>query len=460
LTANFKDGVGHDLRAGEFFEGGVNLTAANLGGRCFNTFIGDTRSSQSLTATLFDYALGVLGECTSTTVTTPKLGDGTTNITSAPIPATGTLQVTDSALITTTGVDTFSGDVTFYLCRSSELRDGDGILDPDGTCTTGGTQIGSAKPVTSSPSTVVSDAAGLTAVDRYCWRAEFSGDDAVGVPGSSDSSAGECFTVTPLQPTLTTDAIDGPVDFGDPISDTISLTGTADKPGTDGIGPGGTIDATDRLPATGTISVTAFGPDDCTTEAHTASITVSGDNTAYGGAGSDTEFTPAAPGVYTYVASYSGDSPNTLGVAASACPDLTGAEEVTVRQIPTEIQTKQSWFPNDTALISATVGNLEADGTVVFSLYDNATCTGTAVYTETVTLTGGSPTEEVSTDNTSYEITTGYADAGDSLVGQHSWKVVYTPAAGDTAHTGIQSECDVEHFDITYTNDDGPGSAL
>ena len=58
--------------------------------------------------------------------------------------------------------------------------------------------------------------------------------------------------------------------------------------------------------------MTAFGPDDCTTVAHTATITVSGDNTAYGGPGSVTEFTPDAPGVYTYVASYTGDSPNTL----------------------------------------------------------------------------------------------------------------------------------------------------
>ena len=136
------------------------------------------------------------------------------------------------------------------------------------------------------------------------------------------------------------------------------------------------------------------------------------------------------------------------------------AEKVTVRQIPTEIKTRQSWFPNDTATISATTGNLGAGGTVVFSLYDNATCSGAAKYTETKSIAGGSPTEEVGTNNTSYRIATGYTDAADSLVGRHSWKVVYTPAAADTAHTGKQSACDAEHFNISYTNDAGPGSAL
>ena len=464
LTSNKQDGPDHSLRISEFFEGGLNLTASDLGGRCFNVFMADTRSSTSLTATLFDFSRGQLGQCASTTTTTPKEGDGTTNITSEPIPATGQLLVKDSALVEVEGVDTFSGDVTFFLCRSSELRNGSGVLDPTGTCTTGGTQIGTAKPVTSTPSTVVSDAAGLTAADRYCWRAVFSGDDGVGVPGSEDSSAGECFTVTPLQPTLATQATVGPVDFGQKISDKVFLSGTAAQPGTDGIGPGGTINATNRAAANGSIKVTAFGPDSCSTVALAeVSLTVSGDRVDplfYGGPGSATEFTPSAPGLYVYVASYTGDSPNTNNVAATACSAQPTNEQVLVRQIPTEIKTRQSWFPNDTATISATTGNLAAGGTVVFSLYDNATCSGAAKFSETKSITGGSPTEEVGTNNTSYRIATGYTDAADSLVGRHSWKVVYTPAAGDTAHTGKQSACDAEHFNISYTNDAGPGSAL
>ena len=344
-----------------------------------------TRASQEVTANLHDFSVGELGGCISTTVTTPSID-------SEVIPATGTLGVTDSANVTVDGADDWAGEVEFFLCRSSEL-------DANGECSTGGTQIGSAVPVTEETvMPVVSATAGLTAVDDYCWRAEFtSATD--GVPDSSDHSTTECFEVTPRQPVLTTDATDGPVDFGQPISDTISLTNTAATPGTNGIGPGGTINATNRLPANGTISFTAFGPDDCTTVAHSGTITVSGDNTAYGGPGSVTQFTPAAPGVYTYVASYTGDPPNTLGVPTTACPDPTGTEVVTVRQIPTDIRTKQSWFPNDTAEISVDAGNLDAGGTVLFELFTNATCEGATVYSETITLLGGAPTEEVGTTN-------------------------------------------------------------
>jgi hypothetical protein len=361
-----------------------------------------------LTATIFDFSRGTLGQCTSTTVTTPKLGDGTTNITSAPIPATGQLLVKDSALITVTGTDTFDADVTFYLCRESELVDADGDPDPTGTCASGGTQIGSAKPVTSSPSTVVSDAAGLTAAERYCWRAEFSGDTALGVPDSSDSSSGECFVVTPITPTLTTSA-SADVTLSNPIYDTISLTGTADTPGSNGIGPGGTIDATDRQPANGTISFTAYGPDDCSTAAHSGSISVSGDSASYGGAGSATQFVPTAIGVYTYVASYSGDSPNTNSVPDSACPDLTGAEEVTVSGVAT-LQTRQRWLPNDAAQITGPDGTT-LSGDVVFTLFNDGECGddgGSAQYTETIdvtTGTGAANNKRVSTSNATFHVT-------------------------------------------------------
>ena len=252
LTSNFKDKVGNKLRTAEFFEGGVNLTDLNLGGKCFNTFIGDTRSSTSLTATLFDFALGVTGSCTSTTVTTPKYDDGDSfeNIPAAGI-SIGTaarVNVRDSALLTVDGVDSYAGDVTFSLC-------GPLALTSTSNCQTGGVQIGSPVNVAgTSPETVLGPIATLTSAGRYCWRAEYSGDADAGVPPSSDPSAGpppdttsvtECFKVNPVQPTLSTQATrPTPVDFGQSISDKIYLSGTAKQPGTDGVGPGGTINAT------------------------------------------------------------------------------------------------------------------------------------------------------------------------------------------------------------------------
>jgi uncharacterized repeat protein (TIGR01451 family) len=48
--------------AGEFLEVGVDLTALGLGG-CFSTFLAETRSSQSPTATLSDFVLGTFNTC-------------------------------------------------------------------------------------------------------------------------------------------------------------------------------------------------------------------------------------------------------------------------------------------------------------------------------------------------------------------------------------------------------------
>src|SRR4029434_3560435 len=49
-------------RAGEFVEEGVDLTALGLG-TCFSTFLAETRSSQSPTATLSDFVLGSFNTC-------------------------------------------------------------------------------------------------------------------------------------------------------------------------------------------------------------------------------------------------------------------------------------------------------------------------------------------------------------------------------------------------------------
>lgn len=454
-TSNKQDGPGNDLRISEFFEGGLNLSDpdVNLDDRCFNVFMADTRSSVSLTATLFDFSRGRLGQCDSTTVTTPKAADGTTNfVNGTDIPLAGRLEVRDSALITVTGVDTFDADVTFFLCGPGTLTSATDVCDD------GGVQIGNPVPVTTNGTYVSDDdAAFLTAAGRYCWRAEFSGDDAVGVPPSEDASLGECFTVDPVQPMMVTTATrPTPVPFGQSITDVIALSGTANQEGT-GTAPETTINTARGAGAGGTLSVTVFGPDSCSTVAHgPITLNVNGDGN-YGGAGSLLEFTPQAPGQYVFVASYSGDGPNTLGIAATACAAQPDAEKVTVEQIPTDIKTKQSWFPNDTATVSATSGNLAGGGSVLFELFTNASCTAPSVFSQTVAVPGGSPTAEVGTNNTTYRIATGYSDAANSLVGLHSWRVTYTPAAADTAHKGSRSVCNSERFDITYTNDAGPG---
>lgn len=452
-TANKQDGVGNSLRIAEFFEGGLNLTKSGLGGNCFNIFVGNTRSSTSLTATLFDFSRGEIGGCTSETVTSPLQGNGSSipagGLTIPADPNDAALQVKDSAAIAVSGVSSFDSSVSFHLC-------GPLAADSTATCSSGGVDIGST--AVTEPGTYESPTATATAAGRYCFRAEFAGDIEIGLPESEDSSAGECFLVKPVKPAISTMAGAGPVDFGQPVTDTATLTGTAHKPGTGGAAGStltGSINPTTLgADATGTITFSLYKNDTCSqlatgTGTNPQTVTVSGDGT-YG----PVSFTPDAPGTYHWVAKYNGDGPNTLASDAGACLDEN--EDVVVRQIPTSIKTKQSWYPNDTATVTADVGNLAGGGTVRFRLYDNADCTGTALYTETKSISGGSSSETVSTNNTTFAITTGFDDTPNSTKGPFSWEVVYTVATGDTAHLGTQSTCDAEHFDIDYTNDPGP----
>jgi hypothetical protein len=68
--------------AGEFLEEGINLTALGLQG-CFSSFLAETRSSQSPTATLSDFVLGNFNTCTAELPNTATVqADGIAPITS------------------------------------------------------------------------------------------------------------------------------------------------------------------------------------------------------------------------------------------------------------------------------------------------------------------------------------------------------------------------------------------
>lgn len=468
LTADATLGVGNTVVPPDFFEGAINISKAFRdapgGGSppaCFNTFIADTRSSTSAPATLFDYTRGVLGQCSSTTTTTPVDAADNTQAPASSIPADpadAKVLVKDKTVITINGISSFSGSISWHICgptaaSSTQLCDG----------TTGNVGVDLGSQNVTAAGTYYSPTATVTSAGRYCFRAEFSGDTTAGVPGSSDNRATECFTVAPVQPALTTDATDGPVDFGQPISDSVSLSGTAHKPGTGGpTGSNGSINPTTLgSDATGNIVVKAYGPDSCSTVAFTSNaIAASGDGT-YGGAGSAFEFTPTAPGQYIFVASYAGDSPNTLGIAESACSAAPEAEKVTVRQIPTAIDTTPRAYPADSATITSSVAadNLLAGGTVQFRLFNSqANCVagasqqtvgqGGLLYKESKTLTGGSHSETVSTANSTVAV------SADATV---YWRVTYAPTAGDTVHTGRQSVC-IENTGLTFAGDAGPGT--
>jgi len=298
-------------------------------------------------------------------------------------------------------------------------------------------------------------------VAHYCFRADYTGD--TNYPESTDNALTECFQVTPVTPTLSTKASSSPVLLGSSISDSAKLVGTANEPGTSGVGADGSINADNSLLlAKGTITFKLFGPNTCTSLAAGfpslgITVNVSGDDAtfSYGGPSSSppVTFTPAAIGVYHWKASYSGDLPNTNGTTTNdACGDTN--EDVTVVEF--HISTAQSFFPNDSATVSTSDGTTNVPaGSVVFTAYSgtvastvlsNCQANGATgrLFTQAVTVTAGSSPQMVSTSNTTVAVPPG------TII---YWNVSFTSAGV----TGRNSVC-VETTTLNITDDPGPGT--
>jgi hypothetical protein len=452
------------VEANELYEGGIDLTQLGFGNACTSSFLVNTRSSQSGTSVLQDFALGALGSCTSDLHTTPSAGSGG----SVSI-GSGTVSVSDSATLNVNGVNTWSGTLDFYLCGPIA----------SGSCSASGVHVdsqavnqGTSQPITSASAT-------LTSAGRYCWFGQFT-SATTGVPNATDASSNECFTVTPVAPTLDTQATDvsgnpvsAAVAFGSTVYDTATLSGAATEPGSDGASHGGnaaypSIDATNEAFA-GNIVFTLVGPNDCSTTATgtgtnpSSPVAVTG-NTTYGPVG----FTPNHPGTYHWLATYSDSgSPNNVPNTVShnsTCSDT--KEDVTVQQIPTQITTGPQAYPNDTATITSSVAGdtLPAGGTVTFRLFgpaggqtalqncqaDDGTGTAAGLLYNQAFGTSSTPanSENFATTNTSVAVS-----SSETVY----WRVTY--ATGDLAHTGIQSNC-VENTSFTFGGDAGPGTSF
>jgi hypothetical protein len=175
----------------EFYEAGINLSAPdiNLGGECFSSFVAETRSSTSTTATLKDFVLGQFAVCEAGLTTTPSVGAGGVVLPGVPVRDVATIQGTSGGTPPTP-----TGSVTFSLCGPIA----------SGVCTTGGTTVSTNALADSAPpageATATSDqvntAASPLAPGRYCFRADWPGDTnypgALTHAGTGDS---ECFVV-------------------------------------------------------------------------------------------------------------------------------------------------------------------------------------------------------------------------------------------------------------------------
>ncbi len=400
---------------------------------------------------------GDVGEfCTTITIPTSTLKTTPLNATGTQISVisigTGSVQVKDQALVTVIGAPTWTGSVAFSICGPADLAS-------QASCVTGGTSIGSVSVSNSSPTvtsalaTITSAAPALGAAPfNYCWRGVFT-PTTTGIPGSFDSSTSECFTVNPVTPALATSA-GGGVPLGQPVTDTATLSGAANQPGSPVINP-----TTAGAPAGGSITFTLFGPDSCTlpatgTGSNPQTVAVNGNGT-YG----PVSFTPDAVGTYHWAASYTGDSPNTNGTSHNTgCTDA--GEDVTVTHIGTTTVTTPSAGSGGTttfgssvidhAVVQATqTGDGTPTGTVTFFICDPTQTSGGACPSPNGTQVG-SPV------STSAIAGSPPAAAGDSnavtvnKTGTWCFRAVYTPGGANGAtYTGSSDASSGECFTVT-----------
>jgi hypothetical protein len=128
------------------------------------------------------------------------------------------------------GQPTPTGTVDFYLCAPNEVT--------AGGCETGGTLISDDVALVNGSAT--SAAANPTAVGKYCWRAEYSGDDFY-LSSNHTNSTTECFT----------------------IQDTTSITSAQTWLPNDSA----TVSAGGGTPLNGSLTITLYETSDCTGDA-------------------------------------------------------------------------------------------------------------------------------------------------------------------------------------------------
>jgi hypothetical protein len=185
---------------------------------------------------------------------------------------------------------------------------------------------------------------------------------------------------------------------------------------------------------TGTFTFNLYGPSataNCSTTAvDTEKVTVTGDGSYTTPAG----FTPAQTGTYWWTASYTGNAAN--NPAATSCGD----EQVAINQAAPAITTTPSAGGTLGAAVADTAtltGGDSPTGTITFNLYgpsSTASCTGTAVFTDTETVASGAATS---------------ASFTPSQAGTYWWTASYT---GDADNSPAASSCGDESATISQAS--------
>jgi hypothetical protein len=408
----------------ELLEGGIDLQALGFTG-CVSTFLPHTRSSQSFTATLKDFEIIPFNTCRRPTITTAIKNAAGTDVTNTN-QAIGTV-LHDTATLHDNTADA-SGTVTYTLYTAADCGGTATDLTPTNNNVVNG---------------VVPNSNNFTFnnVGTYYFEATYSGDVRNLVPtgGAKSGCNAEPVTIIPNTPTVSTliknaagtDVTGTTQPIGTVLHDTATLTGaTATAGGTIAYKLFNNSSCTGTTPATGLIAT--LTPDSSATAA----------NVVNGVAPDSKTFTFQNAGNYWFYAVYSGDANNT-GPVNSGC----SSEPITISPNSTMTTTSIRNAANadvtntsqiigtvlhDTATISGATGT--AGGTITYTLYTAANCTGTAT---DLTPTTNTVVNGVAPNSANFTF---------NNAGTYYFKATYS---GDANNVGSNSGCNAEPVTIS-----------
>ncbi|WP_427887348.1 prealbumin-like fold domain-containing protein [Kribbella sp. GL6] len=250
---------------------------------------------------------------------------------------------------------------------------------------------------------VVPDSNAITfnSTGDFYWQAAYSGD-ANNDPATSACTS-EHLVVTKKSPSIATTLSDTTVTVGGTVHDSATLSGATSD-------------------ASGTVTYTVYTDTACSTGAQDAgTVTV-----ANGAVPDSNPITFNTAGDFYWQAVYSGDANN--NGATSVCT----SEHLVVAKASPAMATAPNVIPNDDATIS---GAFSPTGSVTFKLFApaDATCSGSAAFSQTVTVSGNGT---YSTSNAAFVAST---------LGTWRWLVTYS---GDGNNNPTTSACGVERFTL------------
>src|SRR5712692_4033305 len=361
-----KTSAPNTLAAAEFFEVGIDLTGLfGSNTPCVNRFLFDTRTSPTLTATLVDYAEGVLTTCPHAQISTTVS------------PATITIggSATDTAKVTLDQPSAMvSGTVDFKVYGP--------VATNTPTCTAlAGSFLGVPISGPGTGATATSGSFTPSSPGYYFWTATYNPASVANGDTKSTSCGDMGETLTVVSSHITTSA-SNPVALGSTSSDTATVTLTPNS-----------------QPVLGTVDFTVYGPvatntATCTTIAATISgVAISGPGT---GATATASFTATAAGYYFWIAKYNPTAAANGNSVSTTCGDTGETTIVVASSIVTSVSPSTITFggsASDTATVTLTPNSQPVLGTVDFTVYgpvatNTATCTAIAATISGVAISG------------------------------------------------------------------------